>query len=101
MTTKDSINMLASERSRLYGLACNGMRGKTDILQRIREISTEMEALWEQRRLDRVGVREGIDLLVEGVYERTYGRGYDDAVAPPAVAEADERSSGAAAVIAA
>ena len=102
MTTEERINKLAAERSQLYSVAANGRRGKSSIMQRIHEISSEIEALWEQRRQERAGLREGIDRLVDGVYERTYGRDFEDAIAPPPVAEAeDAKRGGVATVIAA
>ena len=88
MTTIDRINQLSTERTRLYSQVANGRRGDTALLQRIHEIDAELKDLWERRRQERAGRPEGIDLLVERSYERAYGRGFDDAVAPVAVAEA-------------
>ncbi len=81
-TTMNRINQLSAERSKLYSLALNGRRGDPNVRQRIAETSRELEALWEQRRQERAGRREGIDLIVDRAYERLYGRGYDEAVAP-------------------
>ncbi len=87
MTTEDRINKLSEMRSELYRSAGNGRRGRSDVLQRIDEISREIETLWEKRRRERAGRREGIDGIVDRVYERTYGRNFDDVAAPPAVGD--------------
>ena len=42
-----------------------------------------------RRRRERVGQREGIDLLIDRVYEATYGGGFEDAL-PPARVGRDE-----------
>ncbi|MEX0786311.1 MAG: hypothetical protein WD939_06720, partial [Dehalococcoidia bacterium] len=87
MTTIERINELTEERARLYRAATNGRRGDADVLQRIHEISQALDELWEQRRRERVGRLEGIDLLVEKAYERAYGPRYEESVRPSPVAE--------------
>ncbi len=93
MRTEDRINKLSEERSELYRSAANGARGRSDVLQRIDEISREIEALWEQRRRERAGRRDGIDGMVDRVYERTYGRNFDDVAAPPVVADEEGKKT--------
>ncbi len=89
MTTRtiNRINQLSAERMRLYQEAASG--GRTDGLtvMRIRHVSDELEALWEERRRERAGRLEGIDLVVHRAYEQTYGRRYEDAISPPTVGE--------------
>jgi hypothetical protein len=63
--TIDRINQLSEERLRLTCEATNGHRGDPAVLQRIAAISRELEALWEERRRERAGRREGIDQLVD------------------------------------
>ncbi len=96
MTTEDRINQLSAERAKLYRLASNGHRGDEEVHLRIREMSGQIESLWEQRRQERAGTKEGIDLIVQRSYERTYGRGFEDAVAPPRVSEEEEAAVRAA-----
>ncbi len=90
--TLAQINELASERSRLYGLAGTG-GADADARHRIVEIGSELEALWEHRRQEKAARRDGIDLLVDREYERIYGSGYEDAVRPVPVAEAEEETA--------
>jgi hypothetical protein len=92
-TTMDHINKLSAERSELYRLASNGHSGDTDIRQRIQDISSELDKLWQERRRELVGRREGIDGFVDRVYERLYGRDYDNAVAPVLVSADDDRGT--------
>jgi len=89
-STIDRINQLSAERSRLFLQAGNGRRGDSKVLLRIHQISAELERLWDERRRERAGRRDGIDLLVDRAYQETYGRDFEDAVSPPAVSEADE-----------
>jgi hypothetical protein len=91
MNTMDRINELSVERAKLYRQASNGGRGNRDALARIKTIGAEIDALWEQRRVDRIGKREGIDLVIDRVYEHTYGKGYEDAAAAVAVAESSDQ----------
>jgi hypothetical protein len=84
-TTIDQINRLSAERSQLYRQAGNGHRGDPDVRRRIESLTQDLGILWEQRRQERAGRREGIDLLVDRAYERLYGSDFDDAVAPPRV----------------
>jgi hypothetical protein len=86
-TTIDRINALTAERAALYRKATNGLRGDRDLLRRIREVSLEVESLWDRRREERAGRREGIDLLVDLSYRHTYGREYEEAVYPTPAAE--------------
>lgn len=76
----DRINKLSTERGTLYLLAGNGHRGDPDVLRRIHEIGQHLEELWELRRRERVGQREGIDLLIDRAYEATYGGRFEDAL---------------------
>lgn len=89
MTTRtiNRINQLSAERMQLYQEAASG--GRTDGLTviRIRHVSDELEALWEERRRERAGRLEGIDLVVHRAYEQTYGPRYEDAISPPTVGE--------------
>jgi hypothetical protein len=99
----ERINQLSAERANLYRQVSNRGRGKSDIMVRIKQIGAEIDALWEQRRVDRIGKREGIDLVIDRVYEHTYGKGYEDVAVPAAVsdAEADEEHSGKKLILAA
>ncbi len=86
------INQLSAERSELYRQRGNGRRRDANTLQRIQEVGRELDGLWDERRRERIGRLEGIDLLVDRAYTRAYGEDYDDAVAPPRVA-ASEREA--------
>ena len=78
-TTLDRINELSAERARLFRQAGNGRRGDADVLRRIKEITEEIDRLWELRRAELAGRRQGIDLLVDSVYQRALNQ-------PPSVA---------------
>ena len=86
-TTIDRIDQLSSESSRLYRIALNARRGEEEMKQHIKEITAELDQLWDLRRRERVGQLDGIDLLVDKSYAAIYGEDYRDAVAPPAVEE--------------
>jgi hypothetical protein len=90
METMERINQLSAERAVLYRQASNGHRRDKAVLARIKEISAEIDQLWAQRRVDRIGRREGIDLVIDRVYESTYGKDYENSVSPTGVAEADD-----------
>ena len=96
-TIMERLNQLAAERSMLYRLASNGRRGDPAVRRRLAEISLESEALWEQRRRERAGHREGIDLLVDRAYERVYGSNFDEAFAPLHVETAEDAAAALAA----
>ena len=96
-TTMERIDRLSTERSKLYREALNGAAGDAEIRRRIAQVSSELDTLWDLRRQERAGQREGIDLLVDRSYEQVYGRDFDDAVAPPRIAEAEEEALTAAA----
>ncbi len=89
MTNLEHINQLTQERSRLYRLQ-DGPRRNPAFRSLIAKISGELEALWNRRRQERAGRREGIDLLIERSYERAYGPGFDDAVSPVTVESDDD-----------
>ena len=91
--TIDRINQLSVERGRLYREATNGHRGDPDVLSRVHALDDELQRLWDTRRQERAGRRDGIDLFVDKVYEEAYGRGYEDAVSPPTVAEAADQAA--------
>ena len=93
VTTMGRINQLAEERSRLYRQASNGRRADPTLRQRLLEINRELDALWDQRRQERTGRREGIDLLVDQEYERLYGHDYEDAIKPLHVDDAEEETA--------
>ena len=84
------MNQLSEERSELYRQRGNGRRRDANVLRRIQEVGRELDGLWGERRRERVGRLEGIDLLVDRAYTRAYGEGYDDAVAPPRVAASED-----------
>ncbi len=90
MTTIQRINQLSAERSQLYGLAARERRGDPTVRGRTEQIGREIEALWSERRRQRVGRPEGIDRLIDRAYERVYGQGYDDTVAQHRVDATDE-----------
>lgn len=87
MTTKERIDQLSEERSRLYRFAPASRRRDTELKQRVAEITDELNQLWDLRRRERIGRLDGIDLLVERSYARIYGDDYRDVVAPAAVEE--------------
>ncbi len=87
MTTIERIDQLSNERSRLYRIALDSRRGDVELKQRVAKITGELDQLWDLRRRERVGQLDGIDLLVERSYVKTYGEDYRDAVAPAAVEE--------------
>lgn len=91
MTSLEHINKLTEERARLYR-AQDGQRRDPAFKSLIAKINGELDRLWNQRRQERAGQREGIDLLVERSYERVYGPGFEAAVAPVAV-ESDEEAA--------
>lgn len=97
MTSLERISQLTQERSQLYR-AQDGQRRNPAFRSLIARISGELDALWNRRRTERAGQREGIDLLIERSYERAYGPGFDDAVAPAAV---DFEDGGVAVTVAA
>ena len=74
------INKLSIERGTFYRLAANGHRGDPIVLRRIHEIGQQLEDVWELRRKERVGQREGIDLLIVIADEARYGT---EAATPP------------------
>jgi hypothetical protein len=78
----ERISRLSEERSELYRSAGNGGLGGSALRQRVHEIADELDRLWEQRRRQRAGRLEGIDLLVQRAYERLYGRGFDTVPMP-------------------
>ncbi|MDP3769307.1 MAG: DUF2630 family protein [Dehalococcoidia bacterium] len=88
--TIDRINQLSTERSRLYREASNGRRGDPDVIARLRVLDAELQRLWDVRRQERAGRREGIDLLVDRAYADRYGRNYEEAVSPSTVGEAGD-----------
>lgn len=87
-TTLERINDLTEERRHLYSAASNG---KGSLQQRIGELSQKLDSLWDARRTERAGRKEGIDLMIERSYQQIYGENFADAVAPPAVSEAEDR----------
>ncbi len=84
MTSLEHINQLTETRAELYK-AQEGQRRDPGFRSLIAKIGSELDALWNRRRQERAGHREGIDLLVERSYERAYGQGFDDVVSPIAV----------------
>ena len=91
--TMDRINQLSAERAELFRQGGNGRAGDRTLMTRIHEIDSELEELWEERRRERIGKLEGIDLVVEREYQRVYG----PELLPTPVAEAeDERVEAAA-----
>ena len=89
-TTIVRINELSAERTKLYGLTSNGHSGDPAMLHRIGDMSRELEQLWEQRRQERAGRRDGIDLLIEHEYERPYGTGFEEVAVPLMVAVTED-----------
>ncbi len=86
-TTIQRIDQLSNERSRLYRMALDSRRGDDEMKQHIKEITSELDWLWDLRRRERVGKLDGIDLLVDRSYAEIYGKDYRDVVAPAAVEE--------------
>ncbi len=90
--TMDRIDRLSAERMRLYQQVGGG-RADTHSLQRIRQVNDELAALWDERRRERAGRLEGVDLVVHRAYEQTYGRRYEDAISPPTVGEPGDEAA--------
>ena len=86
-TTIQRIDQLSNERSRLYSIALDSRRGDDEMKQHIKEITSELDKLWDLRRRERVGKLDGIDLLVDRSYAEIYGKDYRNVVAPAAVEE--------------
>jgi len=89
-TTIERINALTDERLALYRQASNGRRGDLEVRGRIAGISTELERLWDVRRQERAVERDPIDRLVDAAYARTYGRDYEEILAPSTVGEPED-----------
>ena len=87
--TMNRINRLPEKRVELYKRASLGRKSGAAVREQIREISAELEQLWNLRRKERVGLLDGIDLLVERSYAKIYGTRFEDVVAPPTVSEAE------------
>ena len=92
-TTIDRINQLSAERATLFSFTSNGHRGDPRVRQQIAQVSSELESLWNVRRQERAGQREGIDLLVDRSYEQLYGRDFDDLVAPLRVSATEDETA--------
>ncbi len=88
--TMNRINRLTEKRAELYSIASSGRRRGAAVRERIKRISAELEQLWELRRTERVGLLDGIDLLVERSYAQIYGTRFEDVVAPPRVSETED-----------
>jgi hypothetical protein len=84
----DRINQLNAERAELFRQAGAGRSGDRTIMTRVHDIDSELQELWEERRRERIGRLEGIDLVVEQEYERVYGPDYRPM---PVVETAEER----------
>ena len=97
MTTMQRINELSAERSQLYRLADRYRRNDTAVRNRTQEIDHEIDALWAERRRERAGRHEGIDLYIDRAYQRIYGRDYDNVVAPQGVDAIENEEAGVAA----
>ena len=91
--TIERINQLTAERLALYGQASSGQRGDPEGRARIAGISAELERLWDLRRQERAGRRDGIDALVDQVYRSTYGGDYEEAISPLPVSEPKKTSA--------
>ena len=74
--TMDRINELNAERAELFRQAGHGRSGDRTIMTRVHAIDSELEELWQERRRERIGRLEGIDLVVEQEYQRLYGPDY-------------------------
>lgn len=97
-TTMERINQLSQERSLLIRQLSNGRRGDPALTERLHEVERELARLWEVRRRERAGRREGIDLVVEQAYRRIYGEDYEEAFGPvPVSTPEDEKALAAAA----
>ena len=85
----ERIHTVPADRRGLYGLAGRGAAHARNRL-RIAEVSQELSKLWDDRRRERAGRLDGIDLLIDQQYQRIYGSTYEEVVRPPAVAEAED-----------
>ena len=97
MTTMERIHELSAERSRLYRLVDGDRRRDATVRSRTQDLDREIDALWVERRRERAGQHEGIDLFVDRAYQRIYGPDYDDVVAPHRVDAIEEEKAGVAA----
>ena len=86
--TMERIDSLSAKRAELYSIALSG--GGAGVRQRIKDVTAELDDLWDRRRKELVGHLEGVDLLVERSYAQIYGSNFQDAVAPPRVSEAED-----------
>jgi hypothetical protein len=92
-TTLERINALNRER---FSLLQGGARKDTARTRRIEEIKGELDTLWDERRREQAVELQGIDRVIDAAYERVYGTGYREAVAPTLVADSGERQRKAA-----
>jgi hypothetical protein len=83
----DRINELTRERQELFRRASNGERGRAAVMARVHVLDAELGALWDQRRLERIGRLDGIDAVIDAAYKRTYGPKYEESFRPTPVSE--------------
>ncbi len=85
------INRLTAERARLY---FHAGRDRADFYgrRRLLELDRELELLWDARRQERAGRREGIDLIIDRIYAGVYGPAFDDTPARNLVEESGDRA---------
>lgn len=88
----DEIDQLSGERALLYRETANGRHGDRQAIARIQEISRALEALWAQRRQQRAGRLEGIELMVDRAYASVYGEHYDHSEGPLSESVRTDRS---------
>jgi hypothetical protein len=76
--TMEEINSVSVERAELYRQATNGHRGDAAVLARIKQLDVRLSSLWERRRRERAGRRDGIDRMIERSYQITYGLNFEE-----------------------
>jgi len=65
----DQINRLANERQAIYRKASRQRLSEAD-LRRLREIESQLNQLWQRRRMEKSLHRDYLDLLVERSYKQ-------------------------------
>lgn len=65
----DQINRLANERQAIYRKASHQRLSEAD-LRRLREIESQLNQLWQRRRMEKSLHRDYLDLLIERSYKQ-------------------------------
>ena len=65
----DQINRLANERQAIYRKAGHQRLSEAD-LRRLREIESQLNQLWQRRRMEKSLHRDYLDMLIERSYKQ-------------------------------